>query len=106
MSEEAGEEVAVVSSHMEMVLKIVAEHKGMSGVKADAWVRDVRDKLTDVGVDTPQDLIRNILLLNGMLLESGHQRLHHTTLESILHETCETLFDVTPEEMAEMAVMA
>ena len=64
MLEEAGEQVAEVRPHVDIMLELVAAQNGMSGAKAHVWVGAVRDKMMDVGVDTLQDLIWNILPLN------------------------------------------
>ena len=99
----AEEPIVEEESQVVPILEFIAVQKGMNGDKAAAWVEAVWYKLEDILVESLQDIVRNILVLNRRLSENGHRRLHHTTIASMLHESCEMVFDLTPEEVAQIA---
>jgi hypothetical protein len=79
------------------MLEMVAFKKGMIGAVADSWVEAVRLKLADVGVLTLRDFVRYVLRINRMLRSEDHRIMHQATLNMMLAEVCEMLFDSEEE---------
>jgi hypothetical protein len=78
--------VAAVVGPLVAVLNTVASRKLMSGAEAEAWVEAVRSKLEDIGVESIEDFVRGIILLNRDLMRSGNRQLHATTVDMMLEE--------------------
>ena len=76
--------VAVVVGPFVTMLNTVAMRKRMSGEVADGWVEAVRSKLEDIGVESIEDFVRGIVLLNRDLMRSGNRQLHATTVDMML----------------------
>jgi hypothetical protein len=75
------------------MLEMVAFKKMMTGPAADAWVEAVRSKFADIGVLSLRDFVRNILKINRMLRDADHVVMHQTTLNMMLREVCDMLFE-------------
>ena len=78
--------VAAVVGPLVVMLNTVARRKRMSGVEAETWVEAVRVKFEDIGVESIQDFVRGIMLLNRDLMRSGNRQLHVTTIDMMLEE--------------------
>jgi hypothetical protein len=83
--------VAEVVPAMTVMLRAVAERKGLLDNAAEGWVDAVFDKFGDIGVDTLRDFVTDVVVLNKRLLTLGHTRMHKTTLSMMLEETASVL---------------
>ena len=84
---ENGIPVAEVMGPLVVMLNNVARRKRMIGREAETWVEAVRAKFEDIGVESIQDFVRGILLLNRDLMRSGSRQLHATTIDMMLEES-------------------
>jgi hypothetical protein len=83
--------VAEVVPAMIVMLRAVAERKGLLDNAAESWVDAVFDKFGDIGVETLRDFVTDMVVLNQRLLTLGHTKLHKTTLTMMLEETASVL---------------
>ena len=83
---ENGIPMAAVVGPLAVMLQTVARRKRMIGATAEAWVGAILAKFDDIGVESVQDFVRGILLINHDLERSGSRRLHATTLDMMLEE--------------------
>ena len=74
---------------MEAVLGIVAMKRRMKPGETDAWVKAVRAKLEDIGIETVREYVTCVMEVNTLLKSGGHPCLHQITLKAIWHEVCE-----------------
>ena len=57
---------------LESVLGTVANKMRMTPSEVGSWVEAVRDKLEDIGIDSVQDFVTDILVINNTLRIGGH----------------------------------
>jgi hypothetical protein len=54
--------------------------------------------LNDVGVVTARDFVSSVLLVNRRLARAGHWQLQEPTLQAMLEEACDMMFEPEAEE--------
>ena len=86
-----------VNQTLVSVLGTVAVEMRMSPSEVMAWVKAVQSKLEDIGVESVQDFVTDILVVNGRLKIGGHCQLHRTTLKMMWSEVCQIIF--RPDEV-------
>ena len=83
---ENGIPVAAMVDPLSVMVQTVARRKRMIGATAEAWVEAILYKFDDIGVESVQDFVRGILLINHDLARSGSRQLPATTLDMMLEE--------------------
>jgi hypothetical protein len=62
-------------------LGLVAIKKGIREPNVDSWASSVEDKLSEIEIKTPRDVVANIITINGSLQNYGQSMLHNKTLD-------------------------
>ena len=72
---------------------MVAFKRGLRGIGADVWVQVVFANLGEMGVHTLRDFTASVLIINDKLGDSGHRCLEPKTLNMMMAEVCEMMFE-------------
>ena len=84
---------------VEVIVIMVADVRGLTGSDKRGWVIGVTEKLVDIGLRTVDDFVREVLFVQGRLVDGGHRRLHDCTMRALMKEACDILLG--PEGMEE-----
>ncbi len=76
---------------MRSILELVAVRNGYVGPQGDQWVEAVVSKLFVINVLTMKDIVTKSMIINEKLMEIGHIRLHHTTIQAMLDEVADAM---------------
>jgi hypothetical protein len=61
-------------------LRLVAIEKGIREPNIDSWASSVKDKLINIDMHAPRDVVANIITINRSLQDYGRSMLHNKTL--------------------------
>ena len=68
------------------VINVVAQRLDMGDTEMGEWIDSVLARLDDIGVKTLRHFVTNVVRLNNMLTERGHDGLDEPTLVMMLEE--------------------
>ena len=83
-------------------LRLVAIEKGIKEPNVDSWVNSVENKLNEIQVQTPKDLLSNIITINQQLRSCGLRMFHIKTLDVMARIGVEYL--CPPQERSDTAL--
>jgi hypothetical protein len=61
-------------------IRLVAIKKGIREPNVDSWASSVEDKLSEIDMKTPREVVANIITINGSLQDHGRSMFHTKTL--------------------------